>query len=315
LWLGKMDDANRAMREAVARAYRGVDASEVMVTVGASEADMLVALGLAGPGAHVVVERPAYHALLAPAVALGCRVTRVDRGPDFAQRVADALTRDTRLVLLANPNNPTGDLLSEAELAALGDAAARVGAWVLVDEVFADATEAGDRPARLAHDRILSVGSLTKCLGYSPLRVGWVVAHKDAAEALDRAKGLASVGNPILSLALGARILDQRREILRTTRAVRAEGAALVARAGVPADLKPHGTTCVVRVPGDDRAFAERLLSRSGALVAPGSFIETPRRVRVGLLTPAETLREGLAALAIEIGLYAPSGPRNQPES
>jgi aspartate/methionine/tyrosine aminotransferase len=180
-WAGKMDDANQAVREAVARSF-GVAADEVMVTVGASEADLLAVLALAGPGAHVVVERPAYHALLAPAISLGCRITRADRGTTFVERVTQALTRETKLVLLANPNNPTGDLLSPRDLAALGDAAARVGAWVVVDEVFADATEAGDRPARLAHERILSVNSLTKCLGFSPLRVGWIVAHPDARE-------------------------------------------------------------------------------------------------------------------------------------
>lgn len=296
VWSMQMDDANRLVHEAVARAF-GVAAEEVMVTVGASEADMLAVLALAGPGAHVVVERPAYHALLAPALALGCRVTRVERGAGFVERATNALTHGTKLLLLANPNNPTGDLLTARDLAALGDAAARVGAWVVVDEVFADATDAGDRPARLAHERILSVNSLTKCLGFSPLRVGWLVAPSGAREALERAKGVASVGNPLLSLVLGARVLDARRELLRATRAARAEGAAMMARSKLDAQLHAHGTTCLVRTEPDDRAFAERLLAARGALVAPGAFIEAPGRVRVGLVTPAATLRAGLAEL------------------
>ncbi|MEA3199152.1 MAG: hypothetical protein QOE90_580 [Thermoplasmata archaeon] len=309
LWRTHPDAANQALRDAVAAQWR-VSPEEVVPTVGASEADMLVALGLAGPGAHVLVERPAYHALLQPARALGCRVTRVERRAANGFRldpgeVARAIGPDTRLVCLARPNNPTGAREEDAALAEIAQAAERVGAHVLVDEVFADATEAGARPARAAHPRVISVNSLTKCLGFSPLRVGWaIVADAAAREAIDRAKGVASAANASLNLLLGARILDARPRLLSALRGRRAANVRLAERfaAETKAEttLPGAGTTCVVRLPPgapEDITFAQRLADERGLVLPPGSFVEMPGWLRLGLVGPTATLEQGLAEL------------------
>jgi aspartate/methionine/tyrosine aminotransferase len=307
LWSQRADDATRALQEAVAKSY-GLRAEEIVPTQGASEADAVAALGLAGPGAHVVVEEPAYFALLQPARAFGCRVTRVRRAPEQGFRldpgeVARALTRDTKLVVTAQPHNPSGERSSDAELREIADACAARGAWLLVDEVFADATGPAS-PARLLHDRILTVNSLTKCLGFGPLHVGWLAAHRDALEALDRAKSHLSVNNPVLDLALGARVLAQRERLLQATIAARAANVpvveAVVRDLGLGWHEPPRGTTCVVRLPPalqDDVAFARSLLEREGALVAPGGFLELPGWIRLGLLSGHDQLRGGLAAI------------------
>lgn len=305
-WAMGLDEATRAVQDAVARAY-GVDAREVLPTAGASEADLVAVLGLAGAGARVVVERPAYHSLLAPALALGCRVTRVLReAPAFRldpAAVIDAMGRDARLVLLASPHNPTGARMPDDDLRAIAEHAARTGAWVVVDEVFADATDAGDRPARLLHERIVSVGSVTKCLGFSPLRVGWLAAHPDAQEALDRAKAHASVQTSLIGQLLAARVLAERRRLVARTRELRARNAGVLRRA-VPAWRDPgHGTTAVLPLRNDidDIKFSERLLTEEGVLVAPGSFIELPGWVRVGLVGPTDVFEAGMAVLALRL--------------
>jgi aspartate/methionine/tyrosine aminotransferase len=303
LWSQPADDATRALREAVASQY-AVAAAEVVPTQGASEADFLAALALAGPRAHVVVEEPAYFALLEPARALGCRVTRVPRGPEQAFRldpgaVERAMSPATRLVCTAQPHNPSGDRGRDAELVEVAEACARRGAWLLCDEVFADATGPA-RPARLLHERILTTNSLTKCLGFGPLHVGWLVAPPDALESLDRGKAHTTVNNPVLDLALGARVLAQRPRLLEVAAAARAANLPLVEAFAQQHGLRWHrperGTTCVVRLPDawrDDAGFARALLKREGTLVAPGSFLELPGWVRLGLLAPPAAMRGG----------------------
>lgn len=302
-WARSTDDLVAEMRAAVAEQF-GCASGEVLPTVGASEADMLAVLALAGAGGHVVVEQPAYHALIQPALALGCRVTRVQRRAEDAYaldaaRVADALATDTRLVVLSRPNNPTG---GDADVRAIADAAARVGALVLVDEVFADATRMGDRSAALAHDAVVAVSSLTKCLGFSGLRAGWAIARPDVVERLDRAKALVSVQNGALDLALGARVLRDRQRLVEATRVARAQNALLLAsllRAhGVRARIPDHGTTLALPIGGDDVAFARALLDQRRTLVAPGSFVEMPGFIRLGLLAPGDTWRAGLERLS-----------------
>lgn len=301
-WATHPDDAVRAVKEAVARQY-GVQADHVLPTAGASEADAAAILGLAGPGARVVVEKPAYHALLHPALAFGCKVERVERAKDHTlpiDALLDAVTRDTKLIVLARPNNPTGDVLSAKDLRALGDAAAEVGARVLVDEVFADATDMGVCAA-LLHPRIVSVNSLTKTLGFSHLRVGWVAGDREAIEAIDRAKAVLSVNNALLDLVIGARVLDDRPKILARTRATRAACANVLSeflegskklRGRVP----EHGTTTVLALPPgvDDQRFANQLSRENGVVMPPGSYIEMFGHLRVGLVGDPAKLREGL---------------------
>ncbi len=310
LWATSADDAARALAEAVARSY-GMDADEIVPTAGASEADLAAAVGLAGPGARVVVEHPAYHALLAPAEAIGCRVTRVRRHPpDFAldaDEVIASMGRDARLVALARPHNPSGAVVPDADLERIAEAAVRIDAHVLVDEVFADATALGDRPARRLHDRIVSVGSVTKCLGLGPLRVGWLVARRDAVEALDRARAVASVVPNVLGQMIAARALDRRRELIEPLRERRRHNAGTLAgfvrEQGIAWSAPEHGTTAVVASPvPDDAAFAQALLDEDGVLVAPGSLVETPGWLRVGLAGDEAALIEGLARLCPRAG-------------
>lgn len=301
-WATHPDDASRMLRESVARQY-GFDAREVLPTAGASEADAAAVLGLAGPGAHVVIEKPAYHALVRPALAFGCRVTRVERNGDFELPVEDVLAaigRDTRLIVLARPNNPTGAVVPAEAMRAIADAAGRVGAWVLVDEVFADATEL----PIVRHERILHVNSVTKCLGFSGLRCGWVAGAPDALEAIDRAKSHLSVQNALLDLQIAARVLDDRPKLLAGTRALHtrcaaALKAALSGAAALTGRVPEHGTTALLRLPdgADDLALANRLAAERGVVAAPGSYVEMPGFVRVGLVGEPESLREGVREL------------------
>lgn len=301
-WRRHPDDASRELCEAVARQY-AVDPAHVLPAAGASEADAATVLGLAGPGGRVVIEKPAYHALIQPALAFGCRVTRIERDADHAlrtARVVEAITHHTKLVVLARPNNPTGAVVPADDLRAIGDAAQRVGAWVLVDEVFADATEL----PMVHHPRLLHVNSLTKTLGFSGLRCGWVAGAPEALEAIDRAKSHLSVQNALLDLQIGARVLDDRPKILQRTRATRKAcadvlRAFLEAKPRVQGRVPEHGTTTLLKLPAgvDDLVFANRLAAEKGVVVPPGSYIEMPGHVRVGLVGDPDKLREGLALL------------------
>ncbi|MBI2077940.1 MAG: aminotransferase class I/II-fold pyridoxal phosphate-dependent enzyme [Euryarchaeota archaeon] len=308
VWRTTANDAIAGVKAELRRAY-GFRPDEVLLTEGASEADFIAVLGLAGPGAHVIVEQPAYYALLEPARSLDCRVTRIRRQPgnDFAldpDEVQRAITPGTRLICLARPNNPTGERMADEHLREIAQSAARVGAYVLVDEVFAEVTPEGDVPARRLHKNILSVNSVTKCLGFGPLHLGWVSGAPEAIDAMRLAKMHTRPLNPTLSLVLAARILRRRRALLAKARRRRHENFRTVsrflqARTGLEWHPHGHGTTTVFRLPKgrDDLEFAKSLLREEGVLVAPGSFLEMPRWIRLGLMSEPGTLKAGLDRL------------------
>lgn len=307
-WATTPDEHVARLQGALARTYGGRP-DEFAVCLGASEADFAAAFTLLGPGERAVVEQPAYFSLLEPARALGAPVTRVawgaGRGVPTAKAFLPHLDDKTRLVALARPNNPTGARMDDAELIQLAEAAQRVGAHVLVDEVFAEATPAGDVPAARLHPAILSVNSITKCLGFGPLQVGWVQGPADVVARVRAAKWHVRPMMPSLDLALAVHVLEHRSRILVHTRARRARNVeavrAFTETMGAAWTGPGEGTTVAVRAPqADDAAFARRLLERRGVLVAPGTFVEMPGWLRIGLLCAPEILEAGLAGLANE---------------
>jgi aspartate/methionine/tyrosine aminotransferase len=134
-----------------------------------------------------------------------------ERGWQLDVGVLDEAVRPgTSLVSINTPNNPTGAILSDAELDAVVTAADRVGAWVHSDEVYRgselDGPEAPSAWGR--HDKVLAVGSLSKAYGLSGLRVGWVVGPEDVIAELWRRHEYATISTASLSMVLAETALE-----------------------------------------------------------------------------------------------------------
>lgn len=314
------DDARVAFTEAVAARY-GVPADRVTPTLGASLAITHVLLGLIRPGDQVIVERPTYEALHRVPEVLGANVSRLDRRFEdgwavVPDRLARLLTSRTRAVILSNLHNPTGTAIDRSTLAEITELAARVGAVVLVDEVYLDycfpglgatSPEGLDvAPACAVADNCVSWSSTTKCFGFSALRAGWIVAGTaETARAVRIATDYLHVDPPMAPLQLGTRVLQDAPRLTQHASAVSAAGKAVVeawlekeTRVGwVPPTA---GITGCIRLPHlmQDVPFAEHLRDKYGIQVVPGSFFEAPGTVRLSFGVPTGALEEGLAGFS-----------------
>src|SRR5690242_3494074 len=153
---------------AIARRY-DVPPDSVFTTSGTSLANHLALAATTDPGDEVLVEQPTYELLLSTARYLGLRLKRFQRPvsrdfqPDFSD-LGRQLSKSTKLVVLTNLHNPSGALLSSETLKQTGDLARRVGARVLVDEVYLEMLF-DERPItalRLDPERFIVTNSLTK---------------------------------------------------------------------------------------------------------------------------------------------------------
>lgn len=311
-WATDPYEAWGALQQALAKAYGGRP-EQYLPTSGASEADAVVALAMLSHKERAVVEKPAYFAILEPARALGAKLSRATwtwDGTAFrlnSARLARGIVRGTRLVSLARPHNPTGARVPDEDLRIIAEKCAKVGAHLLVDEVFAEATALGDTPAARLHPRILSTNSLTKCFGFGPLQVGWVHGEAETVERVRLAKWHMRPLAPVINIVAATEVLAHKDRLLKETRRRRAQNVAavrgLVERHGLDWSGPGEGATCVVRAPrGDDLAFARRLLRREGVVVAPGSLVELPGWFRIGFLAQPETLEQGLAGVSRQLG-------------
>lgn len=293
------------LMERLAARY-GVSTRNVACAIGTSMANYLAMSAVLEPGDEVIIEQPAYDPMVEVARYLGAVVKRIPRRPEHGWQVqVDELGKmvsgKTRLIALTNLHNPSGALLEEETLRAIGDVARGVGARVLVDEVYLELLF--DRPFRSAFhlgEQFIVTTSLTKAYGLSGLRCGWILAAQELVERMWHQNDL--FGN------IPAHITDRLSVIaLDHLEIIRARAKSLLERNWRLLDtflaehpelgvVRPAGGTIVfAKVPGGNGdAFAKRLRQECETSVVPGRFFEMPGWMRIGICNHSEEVGEGL---------------------
>jgi arginine:pyruvate transaminase len=187
------------LRKAIAAAHRArsgqeVDAANVIFLAGAQNALFTASLCLAGPGDEVIAFEPLYPTYPASLEVSGARMVRApapaEQGFRVLPSVLEALiTPRTRALFFATPNNPSGAIMSAADLAGIGELARRHSLWVVADEVYAGLAPGGRVPSLAASlpEQVVTIGSLSKSHSMPGWRAGWLVGPKQLvahAEAL-----------------------------------------------------------------------------------------------------------------------------------
>lgn len=196
--------------------------TEVLVTAGATEAIAATVLALAGPGDEVVTLEPFYDSYAAVIALAGAQHVTVGLvpGPDGDLRVdLEALDRAvgprTRLILLNSPHNPTGTVLTEAELAAVAVQAREHDVLVVTDEVYEHLTFDGVRHVPIATlpgmaERTLTISSAGKTLSFTGWKIGWLTGPEELVTAVRSVKQfLTYVSGAPFQPAIAAALLDQ----------------------------------------------------------------------------------------------------------
>jgi aspartate/methionine/tyrosine aminotransferase len=285
----------------------GVAQEEIVVTSGATEANLLACVALLRAGDEVAVEIPTYPPLAQAPELLGARVRRIARlfGTGFAiERPLPVV----RLTILSSPHNPSGARLDADAIAAVAEES---HGYVLVDEVFREIAENPFPTSRRAHARALATGSLTKAQGLPGLRLGWLLAPREVAERARAAKVLTTLAAGALDQAMALRALEAQPAGASVAVERRKRNLPLVEVAVRRAHLewvRPEaGLCCVVRVPGDDHRLAEHLLAR-GLHVVPGSTLGLPGTLRIGFGGPTAAVASALDAFVDALN-ESPSAP------
>lgn len=157
---------------------------DVLITAGAAEANYLAFMQLVDAGDEVVTETPGWPQIEVLAKARQATVKLVERNEAEGwalplDQLENLVTEKTRLIFLTNPNNPTGKLLSTEDLYRIAQIADKVGAWLIVDEVYAGLEWTADRAPSIAgiYERGITTGSVSKALGLQGLRTGWLICR------------------------------------------------------------------------------------------------------------------------------------------
>lgn len=300
------------LRNRIASLYDGAGPENVLVTVGAIEANYNSVRTLLNPGDEIVTMLPNYMQIWGVAKNKGYKIKtfqlleKENWAPDLAE-LNEKVTENTRVIAVCNPNNPTGYILKESEMDEVVRIAEKAGAWILADEVYSGAEQFTDRQTPSfygRYDKVIAVGSMSKAYGLPGLRTGWLVAPPKMVDQVWARHEYTTISatmlsNKLTALALSENvrpaIIERTRRYIRkgypvlkewmdqqgdTFRCIAPQAAAI---AFIKYDLDINSTE-----------LAMRLIRDKGVMIVPGDHFGIDKYLRISYGLPEDYLKAAL---------------------
>jgi aspartate/methionine/tyrosine aminotransferase len=299
------------LRDVIAAQYAGFDRENILVTNGSAEANFVSIWALVEAGDEVALMLPNYMLVWGLARSLGATVRpfylRQERNwsIDIAE-IEEIVTPRTRMIVICNPNNPTGAVMSEADMQAVARIAERVGAWILSDEIYRGSELSGveGKSFHDYYDRSIVLSGMSKAMAHPGLRLGWIAADRKVIDECWHRHDYTSISTGIISQYAASKlmqpgrrraILDSGRELLRSNLA---RLSAWIESRGDRFELIPPtaGGMAFVRYHMDinSSVFSERLRREKSVFVVPGDWFGMDHYLRFGIGCQPDVLHQGL---------------------
>ena len=304
------------LRRAIASMYPNATIDHVEVTNGGSEANFITTFNLIEPGDEVVMLVPNYMQTWGLSRAFGGTIREwrlvEDREagrwrPDLDE-LNTLVTPRTKMIVICNPNNPTGARLTAADLDAVARAADKHGAWILSDEVYRGAELDGRFTDSMwgRSERVIVTSGLSKAYGLPGLRIGWIVGPPKLIASLWSYHDYVTIAPAALSDRMArvalqperrARLFERTRNILRKNLPLMEEW--LHDAGGFHWTRPEAGAIVYVRYDYkiNSTVLVNRLREEKSVLVVPGDHFGMDGYLRLGFGEPPEYNRAGLDRL------------------
>ncbi|MFW5928908.1 MAG: pyridoxal phosphate-dependent aminotransferase [Halobacteriota archaeon] len=303
------------LREAIAHKLRvdndlAVERDEVVVTPGAKQALFETIVTLLRDGDHVLLLDPAWVSYEAIVKIAGGEVDRLTLDPETGFTpgdvdVAEGVTRDTRLIVVNTPSNPTGAVFSEDELREIRDLAVDHDLWVISDEIYEKIVYGATHHSLGAfdgmQDRTVTVNGFSKAYSMTGWRLGYYVAPEElrreagklhshsvsCATSFAQHGGVAAIDGPREPVEEMVSEFESRRDVLLD----------VLEDAGVSIPAPEGAFYAFVPVDGDDVEVAETALEEEHVATTPGSAFGVEGYVRLSYAASEERIVEGVERL------------------
>lgn len=290
--------------------------TEILVTVGVSEALDLAVRAVVSPGDEVLYHEPCYVSYRPTILfAHGVPVPAVTRAENGFRLTADMLeplvTKRTKALLLNFPTNPTGATLGREELEGLARFACRHDLTVITDEIYSELTYEGEALSIAAfpgmRERTIFLHGLSKGWAMTGFRIGYACAPAELSEAMMKIHQYTMLCAPTLSQEAAAEALRDDRDTVEMRRAYEQRRnyiCSALNEIGLPCH-KPRGAFYVFPRVGDlgltSRDFALRLLDEYNVACVPGTAFGACGEgfLRCSYATDLEEIKEAMARLAV----------------
>jgi aspartate/methionine/tyrosine aminotransferase len=306
------------LRERIAAMYPGATSASIEVTNGGAEANFVSMWHIVEKDQDVVAMVPNYGQTLGLAEGFGGILRRwpLRLSPDGKRwsvdidHLASLVSAKTRVIVICNPNNPTGARFSADDLDAICRIAGRVGAWVLSDEIYRGAEHDGVETPSVwgRYERVIVTSGLSKAYGLPGLRIGWVASTPEVVAATWAYHDYTTIGPGALSDRLARLALQpsMRAKILARTRGILQTNLPVLTgwldAHGERFSYAPPEAGAIVYTRYHDAinstTLVNRLREQKSVLIVPGDHFGMDGYLRIGFGSDTRYLRDGLDRLA-----------------
>lgn len=284
-----------------------------MTEHGAIGANNLVLNTIVEPGDEVIAVTPTYQQLQSIPAALGAKVKllKLKKDNQFKpdpEELKALITRKTKLIVINNPDNPTGALMSTEELKQIVEIAKSVNAYILCDEVYRHLNQAeGYAPSIIdLYHKGISTSSMSKVFSLAGLRLGWIATHdSDLMVQIISHRDYATISCSVLDEMVATVALQNKEKILKRNRQIIQHNLKILSQW---VDSQPHiswvkpqaGSTALLYYDFDlpSTEFCKQLIQDYQTLLVPGSCFGIEHSCRIGYAFESENLKNGLMQVA-----------------
>ena len=299
------------LRENISTWYQNKNGSNILVTNGSAEANFLTAWSLVNRGDEVILMLPNYMQVPGLAKIIGADIKYIylkeESGwhLDFNE-LRLMLTNKTKLISICNPNNPTGAVMSDAEMKALADLAQEFDVYVHSDEVYRGSELNGNETKSFNefYDKTIVSCGLSKSFAHPGLRIGWLVADATLIAELWAHKDYSSICASVLSQEIAKKIMepDTRKQILSRSATMLSSNLRLfddwlATHPGLFSFVPPKaGGMAFVgyQMNINSTELAHKLRTDQSVLIVPGDCYGMDKYLRFGIGSPSDYLSQGL---------------------
>ena len=296
------------LKSAISGMYKSVKKDNITVTHGAIGANQLVMLSMIERGDEVVSIIPTYqqHYSIPKSFGADVKIVFLKEENDWlvdVEELETVVTKNTKIICMNNPNNPTGAVLSREVMEKIVEIARKNDCYILCDEVYRGLEHDGRVSESIVdiYEKGISTGSMSKVFSLAGLRLGWIVAPDEVMEKVVVQReyntiSVSSVDDYFSSIALENRdkIIDRNLSIILRGKKILSkwiESEPLISW------VEPKGgTTALIKYDVDMTSveLCKKLLDDTGVLFLPGDTLEMEGYLRVGYCSDVKTLQTGL---------------------
>lgn len=304
---------NPEFKQGIANLYETITQDEILPTIGAAGANHLVFYSLIEPSDRVISVLPTYQQLYSIPASFGAEVKYLHLTPENGflpdtDELKSLITKNTKMICLNNPNNPSGSLTDEKLLLEIVEIARQADCYILCDEVYRGLNQTDEKTPSIAdlYEKGISTSSMSKTFSLAGLRLGWIASKdKHVIESCTSHREYNLISCSIADETLASLALKNADKITERNRKTITENLEIldgwIKNQPNFTYVKPKaGTTAMIyyNLPIKSKEFCNRLAKEKGVFLTPGYCFETEYCFRIGYCKDKEQLIGGLSQIS-----------------